>query len=88
MGESVHPGELPRPHHALNPESAPSLDGEESGLTGPVAEHMRWVKRMAGRSPSAGSEEVAEQRAALGFENTPADLDAMVEAGIAYDVPE
>jgi hypothetical protein len=88
MGESVHPGELPRPHHTLNPESAPSLDGEESGLTVPVAEHLRWVKRMAGPRASAGSEEVAEQRAALGFENPPSDLDAMVEAGIAYDVPE
>ena len=33
-------------------------------------------------------EEVAEQGAALRSENTPADLDAMVEAWIAYDVPE
>src|SRR5215216_1151860 len=87
-GESVHHGELSRPVRTLGADSAGSLSCAESGLT--VRSRTRAVgsKRIARRSPSAGGEEVAEQRAALGFENTSADLDSMVEAGIAYDVPE
>jgi hypothetical protein len=66
-----------------------SRSSAESGLT-VRSSRIRAMgsKRIARQSPSAGGEEVAEQRAALGFKNTSADLDAMVEAGIAYDVPE
>src|SRR5829696_5351454 len=88
-GESVHHGELSRPVRTLSSVSAGSPSSAESGLT-VRSSRIRAVgsKRIARQSPSAGGEEVAEQRAALGFENTSADLDAMVEAGIAYDVPE
>lgn len=37
---------------------------------------------------SAGGEEGAEEGAAVGFQHAPADVDAMVEPGIAYDIPE
>jgi Major Facilitator Superfamily len=41
-----------------------------------------------GLRPSAGGEEVGQQRPALGLEDAAADLDPVVQPGIAYDVEE
>ena len=87
MGESRYLEGLSRPLRGLNPDSARFLSGAQSGLRLRSGGPRRWAKTRSWKS-SAGGEEVAEQRAALCFENTPADLDTMVEAGIAYDVPE